>query len=149
MAAVKTLVGHKLLIQIGDGATPEVFTHDCLINGDRGFTFSSDSSESVTPDCDDPTLPGWKELFKEALSLEVSGGGKLHTTSEEVWFNWFNSDTAKNVRIKKDVTGALGGGYYSCAMKLTGFSVTSSRKETSEVDVTLQSHGTVTWVDNA
>ena len=139
MAAIKTMVGTKLLIQIGDGASPtETFAHDCLINAERGIQFSSDTSDEVVPDCDDPSAPAWKEIFKDGLQIQVSGGGKLHTTSLETWFNWFNSDTEKNVRIKFDVT-----------MKLTAMTVNGSRNANSTVDLTLSSHGVATWTDNA
>lgn len=150
MAAIKTMVGTKLLIQIGDGASPtETFAHDCLINAERGIQFSSDTSDEVVPDCDDPSAPAWKEIFKDGLQIQVSGGGKLHTTSLETWFNWFNSDTEKNVRIKFDVTGANGGGYIAVPMKLTAMTVNGSRNANSTVDLTLSSHGVATWTDNA
>lgn len=150
MTAVKTMVGEKLLIQIGDGGTPtEVFAHDCLINADRGIQFSADTTDVVVPDCDDPSAPAWKQLFKDGIQIQVSGGGVLHTTSLESWFNWMNSDTEKNVRVKFDVTGANGGGYIAVPMKLTAFAVNGSRKNNSTVDVTLMSHGVATWTDNA
>lgn len=148
MTAVKTMVGEKLLIQIGDGATPEVFAHDCLINAERGIQLSSETQESIVPDCDTPSDPGWKQIFKDGLSIQVSGGGVLHTSSVETWFNWMNSDTAKNVRVNFNVAGADGGGYISVPMKLTAFNVTGTRKINSTVEVTLMSHGVATWTDN-
>jgi hypothetical protein len=147
MTAVKTMAGEKLLIQIGDGATPEVFAHPCLINAERGMQFSSETSETITPDCDDPTLPAFKEIFKDGLSLQVTGGGVLHTADIETYFEWMKLDTAKNVRIKFDVTAALGGGYISVPMKLTAFNVTGQRKNNSTVEITLMSHGVATWTD--
>lgn len=150
MAPVKTLPGEKLLIQIGDGATPtEVFAHPCLINADRGVQISSDTTEIVVPDCDDPTLPAFKEILKDGISLQVSGGGVLHTSDLEAYFNWMIADTPKNVRIKFDVSGALGGGYIAVAMKLTAFNVTGTRKNNSTVEITLMSHGVATWTDAA
>jgi Phage tail tube protein len=150
MAQVKTLVGEKLLIQIGDGATPtEAFSIDCLINAERGVQMSAETQEFVVPDCDNPSLPGWKEMFKDGMSISVSGGGMLHTTSVENFFNWMNSDTAKNVRIKFDVSGALGGGYIAVPMKLTAFSVTGNRKQNTTADITLMSSGVGTWTDAA
>jgi len=148
MAAVKTLAGEKLLIQIEDPAVPGVFVHDCLINSDRGISMSADVTDIMTPDCDDPTLPAWKEIFKDGLQISISGSGVLHTTSVETWFNWMNVDTIKNVRIKLDVSQALGGGYISGAFKLTSFNITGTRKNNSTAEVTLLSHGACTWTDN-
>lgn len=147
MALVKTLVGEKLLIQIGDGGGPEVFAHPCIINAERGAQMNSEVVEISTPDCDDPSLPSVKEIFKDGNSITVTGGGLLHTTDVETYFNWWNSDLAKNVRIRFDVSGALGGGYIACAMKLTQFNVTGTRKNNTTAEVTLVSHGTFTWTD--
>jgi len=150
MAQVKTMVGEKLLILIGDGATPtEAFAHDCLINADRGVEFSAETTDVVVPDCDSPSNPAWKELFKDGIQIKVSGGGVLHTASLEAWFNWMIADTSKNVRIKFDVTGAMGGGYIAVPMKLTGLTIQGARKNNSTVDITLMSHGVATWTDNA
>lgn len=149
MALVKTLAGEKLLVQIGDGASPEVYTHDCLINGDRGAQLASDTTDTTTPDCDDPTLPGWKEVFKDGLRMTISGAGKLHTASYQTWFNWFNSDTPKNCRVKLDVAGSLGGGYLYGAFKLTALNLNGPRKDHSTIDVTLMSHGAIAWTANA
>lgn len=149
MAAVKTLNGEKLLVQIGDGASPEVFTYDCLINTERGIEFSSDMQEFVVPDCLDPEAPAWKETVKDGLSAAISGAGMLHTSSVETWFNWFKSKDTKNVRVKVDVAGADGGGYWQGAFHLSNFGITGNRKEKSTASVSLVSSGEVTWTDAA
>lgn len=149
MADVKTLAGEKLLIQIGDGATPEVFSHDCLINLDRSFALTGDVSDQIVPDCDNPEAAAFKQRFIDGLSGDISGSGVLHTASVESWFAWLTSAAAKNVRVKLDVAGALGGGYFAAAYKLSGMTLTGSRKLNSTVDVSLVSHGVITWVDNA
>lgn len=150
MTAVKTLPGESLLIQIGDGATPtEIFTHDCLINLDRGFTLSADVTDVVVPDCDDPEAPAWKQRFIDGLSGDVSGSGVLHTASVETWKTWFDSGDAKNCRVNINVAGALGGGYFAGAFKLTSFAISGARKNNSTAEVALVSHGAITWTDNA
>lgn len=148
MAPIDGLKGEKLLVQIGDGATPvEQFSHDCLINAERGIQFSADTTDDTLPDCADPSAPGWKETLKDGLSATVTGGGKLHTTSVPDWFEWFTGDIAKNVRIKVDATAEKGGGYWSGAFKLTAFEVTGNRKEYATTSSTLVSSGKVVWVD--
>lgn len=150
MALTKTLLGEKVLIQIGDGSgPPEVFAHDCLINLERGVQMSSETTEVIVPDCDDPSAAAWKEVFKDGLSIPVSGGGLLHTASIETWFTWWKVDTAKNVRINFNTTGALGGGYIAVPMKLTSFNITGTRKNYATAEVTLMSHGAAAWTDNA
>lgn len=149
MAAVKTLNGEKLLVQIGDGASPETFTHDCLINTERGIAFSADTQEFIVPDCAAPEDPAWKVIEKDGLSASISGAGMLHTSSVETWFDWFKDADTKNVRVKIDVAGADGGGYWEGAFHLTGMEITGTRKEKSTVSVTLASSGALTWTDAA
>lgn len=150
MATVKTINGSQLLVQIGDGASPsETFTHDCLINTSRGIAFSADTNEFVVPDCLDPDAPAWKELTKDGLSAQITGAGVVHTSSIESWFDWFTSANTKNIRVKVNVAGADGGGYWQGAFHLTAFEVSGDRKAKAEVSVTLVSSGPVTWTDNA
>lgn len=149
MAAVKAMNGTKLLVQIGDGGTVEDFTHDCLINTDRGIAFSSETNRQVIPDCDNPDDPAWSMLNKDGLSATVTGAGMLHTSSVETWFDWFNSDDAKNIRVNVNVAGADGGGYWAFAAKLTAFEITGSRNEKAECTVTIESDGVVAWTPNA
>lgn len=147
MADVKVMNGEKLLVQIGDGAGPEVFAHDCLINTDRGIQFSSDITQEITPTCDTPEDPAWKVTEKDGLSATVTGAGKLHTSSVETWFTWFKANATKNVRIKVDVTAGNGGGYWAGAFHLTAMEIAGTRKGKATVSVTLVSSGPLTWTD--
>ena len=38
---VEVVSGESILVQIGDGADPEVFAHDCLINGSRALNMTA------------------------------------------------------------------------------------------------------------
>lgn len=147
MAAVQTMNGTKLLVQIGNGAGPEVFAHDCLINAERGIAFSADTNEFIVPDCTNPDDPAWKEVTKDGLSATITGGGMLHTSSVSTWFAWLTDDATKNVRVLLNgVTLANGGGHWAGAFHLTAFEVTGNRNEKVTVSVTLMSSGAITWV---
>ena len=128
MAQVKTLPGEKLLIAIGDGGSPEVFTHPCMINSDRGLAVNWEVSEIIVPDCDDLTLPAFKEILKDGMSLQVTGGGTLHTPDWQEFYEWSISDDAKNVKIFLNVTAAVGGGSITVPMKLTTFNTVGNQK---------------------
>lgn len=148
MAVVKAMNGTSLLVQIGDGATPEQFAHDCLINTERGISFASETNRQVIPDCDTPDTPAWSVVNKDSFSATISGAGMLHTPSVKEWADWFASDDAKNVRVLLNgVLLADGGGHWAGAFKLTGWEVTGTRNEKATVTVTLESDGPVTWVD--
>lgn len=150
MTAVPRVTGSKLLVKIGDAASPEVFTADCLINTSRGIQFQSDTNEFVMPDCDNPDDPAWKSVTKDGLSATISGAGMLYTASVADWYDWFNGDDSKNIQFALNVPAASGGGYWEGAFKLTQFEVTSDgNKDQSTCNVTLVSDGPVTWNDAA
>lgn len=150
MAPVKTLAGSQLLVQVGDGASPEVFSADCLINTDRGIQFQSETNRQTVPDCDAPDTPGWSELTVDGLSATITGSGMLHTTSVPDWDEWFRSGASRNVRVKLNgVVKANGGGSWTAPFKLTGWEVSGTRKEKSTASITLESDGVVTWTDAA
>lgn len=150
MAGPKSVRGSQILVQIGDGADPEVFATDCLINAERGIAFSTDTSEQVIPDCDNPDDPAWKEVTKDGLSATITGAGILNTPSIADMFAWLASDDARNCRVLLNgVTLANGGGYWAGAFKLTAFEITGAPKERATSTITLVSHGTVTWVPAA
>ena len=150
MTAVPRVTGSKLLVQIGDGADPETFAHDCLINTKRGVQFTSETNESIMPDCDNPDDPAWKSVTKDGFSAQISGAGMLYTASVSEWYDWFNSDDAKNIQFALNVPLASGGGHFAGAFKLTQFEITSDgNKEQSTCNVTLVSDGAVEWTDAA
>ena len=148
MAPPKTMSGRQLLVQISDGADPEVFAHDCLINTERGIAFASETNREMIPDCDDPDAPGWSEVTVSGQSATITGAGRLHTASVSEWFDWFTSGAAKNVRVLLNgVSLANGGGHWAGAFKLTSWEVTGPETGRAAVSVTLESDGVVTWVD--
>lgn len=149
MAAVKTLNGEQLLVQIEWTPASGTFAHDCLINTERGIQFSADMQEFTIPDCVTPEDPAWKVTEKDGLSATVSGAGMLHTSSVEAFFNWFKSKDTLNCRVKVNVAGADGGGYWAGAFHLSAFSITGTRKEKATAEVSLTSSGAITWTDNA
>lgn len=147
MAPVKSMNGTKMLIQIGDGADPEVFAHDCLINSEREFTIEASTNDFASIDCDSPDAPAWLERVKDTISGGITGAGVLHTSSIETWFDWAKSETPKTCRVKFDVTAVDGGGYIEGKFHLTNFGITGNRGEKAQSSVTLASDGALTWTD--
>lgn len=150
MAPVKHLNGKQLLVQIGDGESPEEFAHDCLINTERGISFTSETNRQVIPDCENPDDPAWSVMNKDGLSATITGTGMLHTASVADWDTWFNSDEGKNCRVLLNgVALADGGGHWAGSFKLASWEISGTRNEKATVSVTLESDGAVTWVPAA
>ena len=147
MTPVNSVNGERLLVQIGDGATPtETFAASCLINTERGIQFTSSTNDAVIPDCENPENPAFVERIKDHPTAAINGAGMLHTSSVDEWFAWYLSQDTNNVRVKVDVSAANGGGYWEGAFLLTDFEVTGTRKEKATASITLQSSGAFRWV---
>lgn len=150
MTAAKTIKGKSLLIQVGDGAGPEVFAHPCLINSDRGIVFTAETNETRVPDCDDPELIAWVNREKVSLSATINGSGTLHTADVEDFSDWFESESTKNMRVKLNgVVLANGGGHWAGAFHLVSFEVTGSLGELVQCSMSFASSGAVPWVPAA
>lgn len=141
--ALNTIYGSAVLVKIGDGADSETFTQPTLINTDRGIKFTCETNDISVPDPDNPDDPAWTELFKKAISVEVTGKGILDAVdgTMDTYTTWAGSQDAKNVQIWL----SSGIGYWSGAFKLTDFEVSGTWGDDAEVNLTLKNHGEVTW----
>lgn len=149
MAQAKTQRGVELFVEIGNGADPEVFAHPCSINSERGIDFAADTNDTNVPDCDDPTAPQWtlREITRKGAT--VSGQGTAHLPDQDIFFDWFNSGEAKNVKVRDAATGANGGRTYTVAMLCTAFRKSGSDSEFVNFSITLVSNGAVAKSNNA
>lgn len=144
MAQTLAVRGTKLLIQVGDGASPEVFAHPCLINTDRSFNLQAETNDFPTYDCDDPEAVSWLQREKVSLSGDISGAGRLHVADMEEYDDWLRSPDPRNVKIVIDAASANGGGSWTGPYHLTQMEITGGDKSsTIEVSITLQSTGEV------
>lgn len=148
MAAVKHARGVKLLVKIGDGADPEVFTAICTINAARGIVFSSTTNEFADIQCDDPDAVAWTLREKSGLSASINGAGLLNTPDVQDMYDFLSSADPKNCQVVVDVPSADGGVIFEGAFHLTEFGITGDRGAKMESSVTLLSDGEVTCVAN-
>lgn len=142
MAVYPTVIaGTKLLLLVGDGATPEVFGEPCGLKT-KSFDLSASTNTNVVPSCDDPEAAAWETTDVNALSATGSGAGLMAVEAFDVWNDWFLSTVGKNMQIKLDHPSL---GYYSGSFKLTSFKITGNRGEKVLVDVSFKSDGPVVW----
>lgn len=149
MAAVKSARGTKLLLKVGDGATPtEVFSTYCSITAERGISFTAGTNDVDIPDCDDPDKISFLAREKTNLSLNFTGSGTLNTPDVQEFFDWWQSPDSKNCKVIVDVPSVDGGVIFSGAFHLTEFSITGNRGERMQASVSLASDGVVTSAAN-
>lgn len=146
MAKAKTISGTKIIVQVGDGASPEVFAAPCGLTT-RGFNRTANTNDVVVPDCTDEDAMAWVENDVVSLQAGVTGSGVLDTDALDVWDDWFQSGELRNCRIVVDVPLAQNGRHYAGAFRLTNFNMTGERGSKAQVEVTLASSGPVSKVD--
>lgn len=141
MATPTTLSGTQLLIKVGNAASPEVFTHPCLINAERGIQFSSSTQDVIVPDCTNPDDPAWREIEKDGLSATITGAGIMDNVlaTIQTYDTWHRGQTTKNVQVWLGSIGKWVG-----AFKLTEIAFTGERGNKVLVSLTLESDGSVT-----
>lgn len=150
MAQAKTARGTKLLIKVSDGAGTPVFAHPCLINTDRGISFTADTNDVLIPDCSDPDLMAWAAREKVSLSAQISGSGTLNTPDVSFFSDWVMS--ADPIAVKVELNGVVladGGGYWQGNFHCTSFEVSGARGNRMQCSITLVSDGAVVWHDAA
>jgi predicted secreted protein len=138
MVAITPLRGTQLYIKVGDGSSPEVFAHPCLINTKRGIKFASSTNKVIIPDCDNPEDPAWSEAIKDALSASIDGAGTLDNKAAVISFYdaWFRDVDSRNVRI---YLGTMG--HWSGAFHLTGWEINGDRNDNAQASISLESDG--------
>lgn len=146
MAAVAHVKGVSLVLQVGDGASPEVFAAKCSINTDRGITFTSTLTGTPIPDCADPEALATIANDKTDYSASVTGSGTLDLGEELEFFNWLKSPDAKNCKI---IVLGTGGTTFTGAFHLNEFGLTGTRGGKVEVSISLTSDGAVAGATNA
>lgn len=145
MARAKTT--KKLLVQLGDGGSPETFSANCSINTTKEFTITASPLEFNIPDCDDEDAPSWIARVIDTLSAGFTGAGTLDTPSFEAWREWMLSGEERNLRVRLDVPGADGGGYFEGPYVPTTLGLSKEGKGLVQINVEVQSAGEVVWVD--
>lgn len=127
---VSVVSGEEILVQISDGADPEVFTHDCMINGSRSFSRTASTTDQQIPNCTDPAKPPKTVRRVDSTDSTISGEGLLHSDSVLTWLN--RVGTIFNARVRKAGVFQVAAPYI-----LTEFTLTGQSREYATASVTM------------
>lgn len=144
MAKPTVIEGTKLLLLVGDGASPEVFGEPCGLTT-KAFNIAASTNTNLIPDCDDPEAPAWESTDINGMSAVVSGNGIMAVEAFKKWNDWMLSSQGKNMQIKLDHPDL---GHYVGSFKLTQCNFSGTRGNKVLVDISAKADGEVTWVDN-
>lgn len=128
---VNPVAGEKILVQIGNGADPEVFAHDCMINAERGINLTASTRQLSVPNCTDPSKPDKTVRVVDATDSVISGQGKLHSDSVLDWMERVGKTI--NIRVRQAGVWRVAGAYI-----LTAFNITGAARDHSTASITLE-----------
>lgn len=143
MAPVKHARGTRLVLKVGDGASPEIFTAKCSINAARSLSGEAQTNDFNIPDCADPDALAWVVREKIAVSYSFTGAGILDTQEVGEFASWLASRGIKNCQVVVDVPASDGGVIFEGAWHLTTFEITGERGGKVEVSIGAVSDGEI------
>jgi hypothetical protein len=143
MARIDPLFGQQLVIQVGNGAQPEVFTMPSLINSSRGLSISTAVESDELIDLADQSAPAEMVRRVKSTDIKVDGAGMVHKPDVIKYLQWAKSGLPRNVKVT-DGTWTLTG-----PMVLTSFQISGERLKSAESQMTLEQAGEMTLVPNA
>lgn len=145
MAAPTT--SNSFLVKLGDGASPEVFSHPCGINA-QSVTLTNNTGEQAVLDCADPlgAISGI-DRWTETQDTQLSFSGMMSTEAFDTWRAWIDGGTEKNIRIEAFNTTALSGGYWTLPAILQSLELGRENKGKVTVTATIVGAGARTWTD--
>lgn len=128
--------------------TPGTFVAPCGLT-ERGITFTKETNDTTTIDCDDEDAANWVERDVVSFSSTISGEGLMARQSYKTWREAYLSKEPVNVRAEVAGTLAEGGGYWSGKYIITNLEQTATKGERVTVSIEGQSTGPVVWTDAA
>jgi predicted secreted protein len=148
MALVSPASGELLVLQLGNGATPEVFTATCTINTSRSLDLSAKASSAELADCVTPSNPASMIRQVQSTDWKFSGSGVVDAPSIQALLNWFTSGAQKNVKVIQNKTGAAGGFTLTGPAVCTSMQLTGQRGEQQTFTMTVECAGQYTVAAN-
>ena len=144
MAAVNYTRGVKLVLKIGNGASPEVFTPWCSINAERGITFTSALNDEVIPDCTDPDKIAWVAREKQSRSMSFTGGGMLDKGDVAKAWEIDESEDSFSFQVVLDDDLPANVITWEGKLHMSEFGITGNRGEKAQFNANFSSDGPIT-----
>lgn len=149
MAIVANAAGEQLILQIGNGATPEVFTAVCTINTTRSLDLIGNATSQELADCVTPSNPATTVRQIKSTDLKFTGAGITDAPSfNTTLLPWWQAGTAKNCKVVQNRTGANGGFTFSLPMVVTALNTGGPRGDQQSFTGTFEAAGAITYAQN-
>ena len=134
-------LGRALLVKIGDGADPEVFSNLCGLNS-KSLSINNTSIDVTTPDCTTPGGVLWTETLNGLKNVSVSGDGFFEDSTAEARMNTIAmaADNQCNFEILVPDFGT-----YACAFRIALVEFGGETEGGVTYSISLESTGAVTF----
>lgn len=137
----------RLVIQLGDGADPEVFAFTCGANT-FGITLTNNLGENSALDCDSPLdVPASIVRHLETQDTSVTISGMVTTEAWDTWRTWADGGTEKNVKILLDESAANDGGFWTVPAYLQQLELGKESSGKVTFTATITGAGQRVWTD--
>lgn len=147
---LKKTEGQKYVIEMGDGASPQVYTRIGSINTNVTIASMMNFEEASIPDLDDFDAPYTIERTPVSHDLKVEGSGLIDERYVTDMFD-LHMGTRKGEKVSlklKQVTDA-GGFTITCDFYLENFTVNAEYKKASECSQSWVKAGVPTYAKTA
>lgn len=112
--------GRTLLIKIGDGASPEVFSNLCGLTT-RSFNLSAEAVDTTTPDCENPGNAVQRTTVPGIVNREFSGQGRFVSGAvASVLMGHVNAATVFNAQVVVPGLGTYEGSFMCSEFEFSG-----------------------------
>lgn len=138
MSYIKPVLGETILVKLGDGSSPEVFTAPNLINTSRGVSFNTSTESDELLDLENQSAPAQTIRRVRSVDCKIDGEGMLHSEDVAEWLAFAQSGEIRNVQIV--ISGIVVEGPFV----LTSFQISGDRLKSSTCQLTLEQAGAVT-----
>jgi len=149
MATVQNAPGEQLVLQLGNGATPEVFTATCTINTTRTLDLTAIASVTELADCVTPSNPAITYRQIKSYDIKVSGSGIADAPSILALIQWWQGGAQKNCKVVQNRTGAQGGFTITAPFVVTSLQIAGARGDMQTFTGTFELAGAPTVTANA
>ena len=134
-------LGRALLVKIGDGADPVVYSNLCGLNS-KSLTINNSSIDVTTPDCTTPEGALYTETLAGLKNVSVSGDGFFEDSTAEARMNTvaMANDNSTDFQIVVPDFGTYAGTFRIASVEFGG-----ETEGGVTYSLSLESSGTVTF----
>ena len=138
----------RLIIQLGDGATPaEAFAHTCGANT-FGITLTNNLGENTVLDCTNPLdVPAVIVRHLESQDTGVTISGMVTTEAWPTWLAWADDGVEKNIKLLLDEAAADNGGFWVLPAYLASMELNKESSGKVSFSATISGAGQRVWTD--